>query len=600
MKSTLNLGIVVLVCSLIPTPVLRAQETSRVIFFGNLVTTLPPSTPGQAVTLQLWDAAGGGNSLYCENQMLDVDTNQTISFSFGAGTPPAPPCPSLPPGLDPTNFPSGSSRFLDVVNTGSGVSVLAARLPLSATPFALSPGPTGPAGPAGAAGPAGPPGAAGPPGPVNSVTAGDASVAIGGTPSAPTVAVAPRGITAPNIAAPLSLAANSAESTIFGFNRLNGPGVRGDSISGYGLYGRTTGVGFNIAGVYGEAIATTTNNVVGVFGTAGGGPNGTGVVGLGSATGGFFQATGSSGTSVGVFGTGSTGVKGVAGAATGTGVDGRSTGGNGVFGRSETTWGVRGDSGSSDGVAGFAGGNGNGVLGRSDSALAFGVFGFSASGIGVGGRSNGDGNHAAVSGFAGGTNGKGVNGVADIGPQAVAIYGRSAQGFAGVFDGQVLVNGTTATKVLQITGGADLSERFEVRGANHVAGHAASEAIEPGMVVVIDPQNAGKLSISSKAYDRRAAGVISGAGGIKTGMLMGQSGSLADGDYPIALAGRVYCWADASRGPIELGDLLTTSDTPGHAMKVTDQSKAQSAIIGKALTALETGKGLVLILVTLR
>jgi hypothetical protein len=66
------------------------------------------------------------------------------------------------------------------------------------------------------------------------------------------------------------------------------------------------------------------------------------------------------------------------------------------------------------------------------------------------------------------------------------------------------------------------------------------------------------------------------------------------------LTGRVYCWANASYGPIEPGDLLTTSDTPGHAMKVTDHAKAQGAIIGKAMTELKQGKGLVLVLVTLQ
>jgi hypothetical protein len=66
------------------------------------------------------------------------------------------------------------------------------------------------------------------------------------------------------------------------------------------------------------------------------------------------------------------------------------------------------------------------------------------------------------------------------------------------------------------------------------------------------------------------------------------------------LTGRVYCWADASYAPIEPGDLLTTSDTPGHAMKVTNHKKAQGAIIGKAMTSLKEGKGLVLVLVTLQ
>jgi hypothetical protein len=62
----------------------------------------------------------------------------------------------------------------------------------------------------------------------------------------------------------------------------------------------------------------------------------------------------------------------------------------------------------------------------------------------------------------------------------------------------------------------------------------------------------------------------------------------------------VYAWADASYGSIEAGDLLTTSATAGHAMKVSDHRRAQGAIIGKALTALDEGTGLVLVLVSLQ
>jgi hypothetical protein len=122
----------------------------------------------------------------------------------------------------------------------------------------------------------------------------------------------------------------------------------------------------------------------------------------------------------------------------------------------------------------------------------------------------------------------------------------------------------------------------------------------PGMVVSIDPERAGDLTVSTQAYDKRVAGIISGAGGVKPGMLMGQEGSIAHGDRPVALTGRVYCLVDASLGSIEPGDLLTTSDTPGHAMKAKDHEKAQGAILGKAMTSLESGKGLVLVLVTLQ
>jgi hypothetical protein len=48
------------------------------------------------------------------------------------------------------------------------------------------------------------------------------------------------------------------------------------------------------------------------------------------------------------------------------------------------------------------------------------------------------------------------------------------------------------------------------------------------------------------------------------------------------------------------GGLLTTSDTHGHTMKVTDHAKAQGAIIDKAMSSLTEGKGVVLVLVALQ
>ena len=155
-------------------------------------------------------------------------------------------------------------------------------------------------------------------------------------------------------------------------------------------------------------------------------------------------------------------------------------------------------------------------------------------------------------------------------------------------------NGHLSVPVLEIRGGSDLSERFEIRKPRQEV------PLEPGMVVVIDPENPGTLMISSKTYDRRVAGIISGAGGLKPGMMMGQEGTAANGASPVALTGRVYCWADASKGPIEPGDLLTSSATPGHAMKVTDHTKAQGAVIGKAMSGLAEGRGLVLVLVCLQ
>ncbi|MFN0277174.1 MAG: hypothetical protein ACKVRN_01090 [Pyrinomonadaceae bacterium] len=149
--------------------------------------------------------------------------------------------------------------------------------------------------------------------------------------------------------------------------------------------------------------------------------------------------------------------------------------------------------------------------------------------------------------------------------------------------------GKVSLGVLQITGGSDLAENFEF----------SNKEIKPGMVVAIDPKNAGKLDLARGAYNRRVAGIVSGANNLSAGMLLPD---LKEGknSLPVALSGRVWVYADASAGAIKPGDLLTSSSTPGHAMRVTSYKRAQGAVIGKAITGLKSGRGLVLVLVTLQ
>jgi hypothetical protein len=152
------------------------------------------------------------------------------------------------------------------------------------------------------------------------------------------------------------------------------------------------------------------------------------------------------------------------------------------------------------------------------------------------------------------------------------------------------IKGTTTTEVLTITGGADIAEPFEL----------SDEAkLTEGTVVIIDETQAGKLKISDKAYDTCVAGIVSGAGGIRPGLTLQQNEKLSGSVY-ITLVGRIFVRATATNGRIRPGDLLTTSNIPGHAMKVKDTTLSQGAIIGKALGSLNKGEGLVLVLVNLQ
>ncbi len=183
-----------------------------------------------------------------------------------------------------------------------------------------------------------------------------------------------------------------------------------------------------------------------------------------------------------------------------------------------------------------------------------------------------------------------ANSVAGGTPGAGRILVYDSTGAASVYiDGDYNNSGMGRVRadIIRVQGGVDLAEPFACRD---------KAAVKPGMVMSIDPDSPGGLMITTQAYDRKVAGVVSGAGGVQPGIMLTQEGVI-EGDHPVALTGRVYCWCDASFGAIEPGDLLTTSNTPGHAMKVTDYAKSQGATIGKAMTTLAKGKGLVLLLV---
>lgn len=253
-------------------------------------------------------------------------------------------------------------------------------------------------------------------------------------------------------------------------------------------------------------------------------------------------------------------------------------------------------------VAVTANGAGNIVLRQADGSQGFGIS--ANNGTGGGGlaiyRDNGtfagQMTVASSAGFLGLANSAGVNKFVAVGATAAggaALYLTDSTGATTItLDSDQGNEGRITTQVLTITGGSDLSENFEI--------NAAKDELQAGMIVSIDPKNPGELVLAREAYDNKVAGIVSGAGGVKTGMLMSQAGTKADGKHPVALTGRVYCQVDASYGAIQPGDMITTSSTPGHGMKATDRERAFGSIIGKAMTGLTEGKGLVLVLVSLQ
>ncbi|SEA00147.1 hypothetical protein SAMN05660964_00734 [Thiothrix caldifontis] len=250
---------------------------------------------------------------------------------------------------------------------------------------------------------------------------------------------------------------------------------------------------------------------------------------------------------------------------------------------------------------------GRGVQGNGPQA---GVGGFSEVGFGVIGQSKSNSGIVATS-----ESGQGLSAFSD---NDVGIFAKGAS-FSGVFEGALVVNKgpnpkNPAIPPSDINGsivvnhgnlflnegslfvnkgdviltGADCAEEFDV---------SSFDLAESGTVMVID--DTGALKMSDKPYDTRVAGVISGAGEYKPGLVLDRRHSQKR-RQAIALIGKVYCKVDAQYGAIDIGDLLTSSATLGHAMKASDPAKSFGAILGKALSRLSDGQGLIPILVTLQ
>jgi hypothetical protein len=171
-----------------------------------------------------------------------------------------------------------------------------------------------------------------------------------------------------------------------------------------------------------------------------------------------------------------------------------------------------------------------------------------------------------------------------------ALFAKKAGslGHAGFFDGRVWIGGELGVGGDILLANADCAEDFDV---------ACLSQAEPGSVMVIGED--GVLHPCSAAYDKCVAGVISGAGQYKPGLILDkQPGSSSRS--PVALLGKVCCKVTAENGPIEMGDLLTTSPLRGHAMRASDPTRAFGAVIGKALRSHASGEGLIPILIALQ
>ncbi len=327
-----------------------------------------------------------------------------------------------------------------------------------------------------------------------------------------------------------------------------GKGVHGHSQNGYGVYGKSE-VGRGVVAEsdtnYGLRATSKTLSAARCSSA-----EGSGVEGEAESAGDGVRGTSKSGN----------GIHGIS--ETAPGVLGESKSGRGVVALSDTDYGLRASSRTSAGIRGSST-EGRGVEGWATKAE--GVVGISTSGNGIWGQ----------------TEGAGV-GVLGTSTGGIGVFGKGGK-LAGFFEGDIEVTGE-----VKLTGGNDVAENFSVSHPNSVL---------PGCVMTFNED--GSVRACNKSYDKKVAGVISGAGHYKPGLILGKEETKMD-SMPIALMGKVFCWADADYGSIEVGDMLTTSATQGHAMKAIDSFSAFGAVIGKALKPLLAGKGLIPVLIALQ
>jgi len=277
-------------------------------------------------------------------------------------------------------------------------------------------------------------------------------------------------------------------------------------------------------------------------------------------------------SSDGVYGKTTSGWAGVGGSGPTYGVWGDSPGGlgvygsgtSGVYGSGTSGVGMHGISTSDDGVLGETTSGPAGVAGQGPSTR--GIWGASTSGIGVVGTSS---------------SGHAIEAISD---QSYGLYAdtHNANSYGIYTDDRLYAGGGVFPT-------SDVAEYMPVTGN-----------VTPGTVLVIGDD--GKLHVTSTANDTRVAGIVSTAPGIS----LGAKNNGNPGEQVIAVAGRVPCKVDATHAPVHAGDLLTTSDKPGYAMKAEPTMingrgfYPDGTILGKAMGSLESGIGTIDVLVTLQ
>lgn len=171
--------------------------------------------------------------------------------------------------------------------------------------------------------------------------------------------------------------------------------------------------------------------------------------------------------------------------------------------------------------------------------------------------------------------------------------------------GNVGVGTVTPTAKLHVVGNGTITGNLTVNGTVNAKYQdmaewvPSSQTLAAGTVVVLDSTKSNQVIASAQSYDSRVAGVISE----RPGLALGEQG---EGQVLVATTGRVKVKVDATAGPIQIGDLLVTSDKEGVAMKSVPveiggvRLHRPGTLIGKALEPLAGGQGYIMVLLSMQ